>query len=81
MQICAVGITARRNFEEFALLSGHLSRKPGCSRVLHCKIFPQRVLFYRAINRLPSPCRPRMTPRKKFNAAGRNRLRHAFVLW
>jgi hypothetical protein len=68
MQICTVGITALRCIKEFGPLSAHSSRKFGSTPIMHCNFFLQRVLFDRAINRLPSPCRLRMTPRKKFNA-------------
>jgi hypothetical protein len=63
------GIPAHCNLKGFALVSGKSPRIAVSSVMPQCKVFPQFVLFDRAINRLPTPCRPRMTAREKFNTA------------
>jgi hypothetical protein len=61
MHFCGDEIFHRSNCGDFALIFLKSLRNFGYAPILHCRISPHCVVLYRAINRLPPPCPPRMT--------------------
>jgi hypothetical protein len=75
MQFCGGWHVLERNTAELTSIAADLSPNSGYAQFLHRRISLQPLLLYRAINRLPSPCQPRMAILADFAWSSRNRLR------
>ena len=60
MQFCGGWHVLEQNTAELTPIAADLSLDFGHSQFLHRRILLQPLLLYRAINRLLSPCQPRM---------------------
>jgi hypothetical protein len=81
MQFCAGCAAAIFVPANFTAERGGISDKRQAASIRSCRIYLQRSLLYRAINRLPALFRIRMAGAVISGVPARNPLRHACVSW
>ena len=80
MQFCDTEYSTAENRDDFELIFAEIATKFDSVPILRCGIFPRFVVLYRAINRLPPPCPPRMTFHAIFEEQTHKWLRRLGVL-
>ena len=75
MQFCGGWHVLEWDTAELTSIAADLSPNSGYAQFLHRRISLQPLLLYRAINRLLSPCQPRIATPAHFTWSSRERLR------